>query len=160
MSVLKLKPPTRHAHYRPIDEETGFEVSGDFERFSQKNDAFSRSTWDELLKSKKAANFFQGYVMQHAKARKGEGYQFLDYALRNAAWHVATTFRQIQPGRGEGFQDFFTSHEEGWGEEVYIGSPEEASLRGGLITKEKFYRIVSRMPESPYKKYLVEAGNE
>jgi len=128
MSIIKLETRTPHAHYRPIDDETGFEVSRDFERFSQKNDAFSRSTWDEALKSKKAANFFQGYVMRLAKPRKGEGYQFLDYALRNAAWHIATTLRQIKPGRGEGFQDFFTSHEEGWGEAVDVGSPEEASL--------------------------------
>jgi len=120
-----VQEPNRN--FRAIDSATGFRISDDFERFSQKNDAFSRSTWDPVLQSKKATNFFQAYLMPHSKPRKGEGYQHLDYALRNAAWHMATTIRQIAPGRGEGFQDYFTAHEEGWNEEVDVGNPEQAS---------------------------------
>ncbi|NIB38441.1 reductive dehalogenase [Pseudomaricurvus alkylphenolicus] len=116
-----------NSNFRAIDEETGFVIGEDFVRFEQKNDAFSRSTWDEELKSKRAENFFQAYLMPNAKPRKGEGYQHLDYALRNAAWHMATSLRQFSPGRGEGFQDMFTIHEQGWSEKVEVGSSEEAA---------------------------------
>ncbi|EED36883.1 reductive dehalogenase [Luminiphilus syltensis NOR5-1B] len=115
------------SHARPIDKETGFKVGADFQRFSQKNDAFARSTWDAPLQGKRASNFFQAYLMPHAKPRKGEGYQHLDYALRNAAWHMATMLRQFAPGRSEGFQDLYSIHEEGWHEKVETGTPEETT---------------------------------
>ena len=118
---------TAHMNQRPIDNETGIVVGEDFERFRQMNDAFARSAWDPVLKTRKAENFLRGYQMPLSRPRKGEGYGHLDYALRNAAWHIANTLSQHVPERNEGFTGCYTIHEEGWNEAVDVGTPDQAS---------------------------------
>jgi reductive dehalogenase len=118
--------PDKH----PLDKEAGFEVSENFKRFSQKNEVFCRTAWDDELKSKKAADFFQGYIMPKARARRADGFTQKDYSLRNAAWHMATFLRMQKlesESRSEGFQDYFTLYEEGWPEKFPVGTPADAA---------------------------------
>jgi ferredoxin len=117
-------------NYRPIDEQTGFDVSPAFRRFDQRDEIYCRSLWDDAVKSKKAAAFFDGYFMPHAKSRKSDGFNQRDYALRNAAWHVTNVLRDVHresKGRKEGFFDHFTSHDEGGPEPFPFDSKEQAS---------------------------------
>lgn len=101
---------------RPIDALTGFKVGTTFKRFEQRDEIYCRSLWDDAIKSEKADAFFDGYYMPHAKARKSDGFNQRDYALRNAAWHVTNILRDARrdtDGRKEGFFDHFTLHDEG-----------------------------------------------
>ncbi|MBL4803193.1 MAG: hypothetical protein JKY45_15010 [Emcibacter sp.] len=86
---------------REIDELTGFEILETFEKFSQRDDVFCRALWDDEVASKKTKDFYQGYFMPNAKARKSDGFSQRDYALRNAAWHVCNVLREQRrpPGR-------------------------------------------------------------
>lgn len=122
---------------KPIDELTLVEVGDDFEPFEQKFDIYCRSLWDPKIQSKKAAKFFDGYYMPHAKARKADGFNQRDYALRNAAWHVNNVIRDIEKSgefrkekpneiRKEGYWDYYASHDEGWHEPYAYESPAEA----------------------------------
>ena len=70
---------------KPIDEKTGFDVNDDFERFDQRYDIYCRSDWDPEIQSKNAREFFAGYYMPNARARKTDGFRQVDYALRNAS---------------------------------------------------------------------------
>ena len=57
--------------------------------------------------------------MPKAKARKADGYNLRDYALRNAAWHSTKAFGSLkteEEGRIEGVTDVFTLHSPGWHE--------------------------------------------
>ena len=115
---------------RPIDERTGFDVNEDFERFDQRNEIYCRSEWDPEIKSKRAAAFFQGHYMPHARARKADGFSQRDYALRNATWHVTNVLRDVrreEDDRKEGFFDTFTSHAEGWPEPYPFESAQAAT---------------------------------
>ncbi|WP_339860875.1 reductive dehalogenase domain-containing protein [Paremcibacter congregatus] len=114
-------------HRREIDELTGVEVLETFEKFNQRDDVFCRALWDEGVSSQKVIDFYQGYYMPHAKARKSDGFSQRDYALRNAAWHVCNVLREQKEGRREGFHDHFTSHEEGWPEPYAFESAQQAS---------------------------------
>ena len=122
---------------KPVDEKTGFDVNKDFERFDQRNEIYCRSEWDPEIKSDKAAAFFKGHYMPHARARKADGFGQLDYALRNATWHVTNVIRDLrreQDDRKEGFFDTFTAHDEGWPEPYPFESKAEATnnLRTGF----------------------------
>ena len=115
---------------RPIDRETGFDIDETYERFDQRNEIYCRSEWDPLVQSKKAAEFFSGHYMPNARARKADGFSQLDYALRNASWHVTNVLRDIRrksDDRKEGFFDTFTAHDEGWPEPYPFESPEDAT---------------------------------
>ena len=101
---------------KPIDQKTGFDISDNFERFDQRNAIYCRSEWDPEIQTKKATAFFQGHYMPHARARKADGFSQLDYALRNASWHVTNVLRDIRresDDRKEGFFDTFTAHDDG-----------------------------------------------
>ena len=105
--------------HRPIDAETGFDIRDGFARFPQRLNIFSRSYWDPEVKSAKATAFYEGYFMPKAKARKADGYNLRDYALRNAAWHFTKAFGSLktdEEGRIEGVTDVFTLHSPGWHE--------------------------------------------
>jgi len=93
----------------------GIEIGPDFVRFNQRDDVFSRADWDPEIAGPKADAFYHGYFMEGARARNVEGFRQRDYALRNAAWHVADVFSDIRraDGRHEGFTDLFTLHREG-----------------------------------------------
>ncbi|MDA1057376.1 MAG: reductive dehalogenase [Proteobacteria bacterium] len=127
----KLQPPGHnHPARKPIDEATGFVVLDDFERFSQRDDVFCRSSWDPEVASDKVAAFYRGHDMPHAKARGADGFGQRDYALRNASWHLTHALRdpgQIGDGRSEGFLNLFSLHGDGWPESFPYASPHEAS---------------------------------
>jgi len=115
---------------KPIDDKTGFDISEEFERFDQRNEIYCRSEWDPEIKSNKAAAFFRGHYMPHARARKADGFGQTDYALRNASWHVTNVIRDLRrekDDRKEGFFDTFTAHDEGWPEPYEFESVEAAT---------------------------------
>jgi len=115
---------------KPIDAKTGFDITGEFERFDQRYDIFRRSDWDPEIQSGKARDFFAGHHMPNARARKADGFRQVDYALRNASWHVSNVIRDLSSDsedRKEGFLDTFTAHEEGWPEPYPFESLEDAT---------------------------------
>jgi reductive dehalogenase len=131
LSVLILDDDAPAGHnQRPIDRQTGFEIDDSFERFDQRNEIYCRSEWDPEIQSDKATEFFRGHYMPHARARKADGFNQLDYALRNASWHVTNVLRDIRrksDDRKEGFFDIFTALEEGWPEPYPFESPRAAT---------------------------------
>ena len=50
---------------KSIDEQTGFDINDDFERFDQRNEIYCRSEWDPEIKSKNARDFFAGHHMPY-----------------------------------------------------------------------------------------------
>ena len=98
-------PSNTPDHNRPGDAEAGIEVTAEFERFSQRNDVFSRAMWDDTVRSKHTDGFFNSYRMQ-ATPRRSNGFSQRDFALRNAAWLISDvmTDRHAAQGRREGFQ--------------------------------------------------------
>jgi reductive dehalogenase len=111
------------------DEDARFEVTENFERFSQKRDIFSRSFWDSRVRSKESDKFYESYRLPLEEWRHVDGYHQKDFALRNAGWHVADFFaeRLLDSDRREGFLDFLTAHRRGASEQRKIESPDEAS---------------------------------
>jgi epoxyqueuosine reductase len=87
------------------DRAAGFDISRDFQPFSQMNDMFTRSGWDPSVRTKDSAAFFASYRMD-AAPRRGEGFSQRDFALRNAAWSVSDIIsnRSADAGNREGFQ--------------------------------------------------------
>jgi len=78
------------------DAAAGIEISDAFERFTQRNDIFTRAFWDPKVKSKHTDKFFASYRME-AAPRRGDGFTQRDFALRNAAWLIS---RQRRDPRG------------------------------------------------------------
>ena len=120
---MKNSPPPSES----TDEEAGFRISERFRRFSQKNDIFSRSFWDPTVRSSKTDKFYESYRRPLKEWRKVDGYHQRDFALRNAAWHVADLFaeRLEDEGRREGFLDFLTAQRDGADSKREIESPRE-----------------------------------
>ena len=85
---------------RAIDDLTGFQVGPDFQRFEQRDEIYCRAEWDKEIGTKKALDFFKGYFMPNARARKADGFSQRDYALRNAAWRVTNVLRDITREKG------------------------------------------------------------
>ena len=98
-------PSNTQGHTRPGDAKAGIEVTGEFKRFTQRNDVFSRAMWDDAVRSKHSDKFFNSYRME-ASPRRGEGFGMRDFALRNASWLISDvmTNRYADQGRREGFQ--------------------------------------------------------
>ncbi|MFC3616039.1 4Fe-4S double cluster binding domain-containing protein [Lutimaribacter marinistellae] len=94
---------------RPEDKAAGIEVTEDFERFSQRNDVFSRAMWDDRVRTTRSDAFFASYRME-ATPRRGDGFSQRDFALRNAAWLISdmVSERSASEGRREGFQSPIT----------------------------------------------------
>ena len=67
------------------DHGPGYEVTADFERFSQKYDVFRRSFWDDRVRTPKAEVFYRTYRETLDRWRKADGFTQRDYALRNAS---------------------------------------------------------------------------
>ncbi|HEX9652752.1 MAG TPA: reductive dehalogenase [bacterium] len=94
-----------------IDDAAGFAVLPDFERFKQANDMFNRTLWDSSVQSKKAKAFFEAYTGGQTPIRKMSGFALKDYALRNAAWHLAdftAGLKEETEDRREGFLDSYS----------------------------------------------------
>ncbi|WP_164661024.1 4Fe-4S double cluster binding domain-containing protein [Tropicibacter sp. Alg240-R139] len=98
-------PSNRDTPQKANDAAAGIDVTEDFERFTQRNDVFTRAMWDNRVKSKHTAKFFASYRME-ATPRRGDGFTQKDFALRNAAWLISDvmTNRFADQGRREGFQ--------------------------------------------------------
>ena len=122
-------------HSRPIDAQTGVDVTDAFERFDQKFEIYCRSLWDDRIASEQAEAFFAGYYMPNARARRTDGFSLKDYALRNAAWHVSNVLRDVEAAgefrretqgqrRKEGFWDYYSSHDQGWPEPMPADDPQ------------------------------------
>lgn len=105
-----------------------FEVLDDFERFSQVDDVFSRSWWDPAIRSPNSERFYATYRRPLSQWRNAKGFTQRDYALRNAAWHVADLFaEQHEPARRDGFLDPLSQLRDGASERVEPASPEQAA---------------------------------
>lgn len=87
------------------DAAAGIEVTDDFERFTQRNDMFTRAFWDERVRTSTTDAFFASYRME-ATPRRGDGFSQKDFALRNAAWLISDVVsnRSADQGVREGFQ--------------------------------------------------------
>ena len=111
------------------DAEAGFEVLESFERFSQKDDIYSRAFWDPTIRSEKTDRFFETYRTPLKVWKSADGFTQRDYALRNASWHLPDIFAELKEdqNRREGFLDSFTVHREGPDEQVPVDSPEAMS---------------------------------
>ena len=90
---------------RDEDAAAGIEITDEFERFTQRNDVFTRAFWDDTVRTKQTDGFFASYRMQ-ATPRRGDGFTQRDFALHNASWLISDvmTDRQVDQGRREGFQ--------------------------------------------------------
>lgn len=95
----------RNSHTHPDDSAAGIEVTPEFERFTQRNDIFTRAFWDDSVRTAKTDAFFASYRME-AAPRRGDGFGQRDFALRNASWLISDviTNRSAETGKREGFQ--------------------------------------------------------
>lgn len=111
------------------DAEADFDVLEHFERFSQKNDIYSRAFWDSAVHSERTDRFFETYRTPLKKWKTAEGFRQKDYALRNASWHLPDIFAELKENenRREGFLDAFTVHRPGPEDRVPVDSPEDMS---------------------------------
>jgi len=111
------------------DEDAGFEVLEHFERFSQRDDIYSRAFWDPKIRSERTDRFFETYRTPLKKWKTAEGFRQKDYALRNASWHLPDIFAELKESenRREGFLDPFTVHREGPEDRVPVESSREMS---------------------------------
>ena len=87
------------------DKLVGFEITEDFEQFNQINDIFSRAFWDETIMSKDTEAFFDSY-RSNFTAKRVDGFNQKDFALRNASWLISDLIsnRGSKEGMREGFQ--------------------------------------------------------
>ncbi len=104
-------------------------VHEDFERFNQRYDIFSRSFWDPQVRSDASDLFYDTYRKPLANWRKTDGYTQRDYALRNAAWHVADIFAELKENedRREGYLDELTVLRDPAATQAPLGSPTETT---------------------------------
>ena len=118
---------TRDAGSAVSDEEAGFDIREDFERFSQRDDIFCRSFWDPEVRTHRSDMFYETYRTPKLTWRSVDGFTQRDYALRNASWHVTDIFAELREGddRREGFLDPYTAVREGPGSQPPEASPEE-----------------------------------
>jgi reductive dehalogenase len=109
--------------------DRGYEVLDDFERFSQVDDVFSRSFWDDGIRSEQSNRFYATYRRPLTRWRKANGFTQRDYALRNASWHVSDVFTEMyeDQGRRDGFLDPLSMLRDGADERLEPTSPEEAA---------------------------------
>jgi len=102
--------PPAPGHNNPPDTAAqdalaGIVTTGEFTRFRQRDDVFTRAFWDDSVRSRHTDGFFASYRAD-AAPRTGEGFQQKDFALRNAAWLVSDIIsnRSAHEGVREGFQ--------------------------------------------------------
>ncbi len=93
------------ARFGESDRACGFDITRDFQPFSQINDVFNRAFWDSSVRSEDTDGFFKSYG-RGAKPRKGQGFSQKDFALRNASWIISDLISGRGSDRGlrEGFQ--------------------------------------------------------
>jgi epoxyqueuosine reductase QueG len=110
------------------DPAAGIETTPEFERFSQKNDIFTRAFWDKTVQTQKTDAFFASYRME-AIPRRGDGFSQKDFALRNASWLISDIMadRFSSDGRREGFQAPLSNDTPIADQKVKFKSPAQAS---------------------------------
>ncbi|MFT5799510.1 MAG: epoxyqueuosine reductase [Candidatus Azotimanducaceae bacterium] len=118
------------------DTAAGIEVTDEFERFTQRNDVFTRAFWDEKVRTKQTDGFFASYRME-ATPRRGDGFTQRDFALRNASWLISDviTNRHADQGRREGFQAPISYDTPVAPEQVEIDDPSEMSNEIKRVSK-------------------------
>lgn len=123
-------------HLRDSDRAAGFEVTPEFQRFSQMNDVFTRAFWDPKVKSTDTDAFFASYRME-AAPRRGAGFTQKDFALRNAAWLISDIIseRSADTGLREGFQGAIRDDTPIAPERAELGSPEAEAAEVKSIAK-------------------------
>ncbi len=91
--------------YAESDAAAGIETTADFTPFRQIDDVFTRAFRDERVRTEATDAFFHSYRADFT-ARRGDGFNQRDFALRNASWLISDliTDRHIEQGRREGFQ--------------------------------------------------------
>ncbi|NJN83150.1 MAG: reductive dehalogenase [Caldilineaceae bacterium] len=111
------------------DQDAGFDIQENFQRFSQRDDVFNRSLWDPAIHSEKTVRFYETYAKPLAAWRKVDGYTQRDYALRNASWHVTDLFAEFREGddRREGFLDEYSVQRDVAAERLEVESTAEMS---------------------------------
>lgn len=112
------------------DSDARFDVDeAAFERFSQVDDVFRRSVWDDRIRDDKVDQFYETYQRPLAGWRKARGFRHRDYALRNAAWRIPDHFDSTGVGddRRDGFLDPLSQLVDSAEERFEAGTPEEAS---------------------------------
>ncbi|MDG2114082.1 MAG: EAL domain-containing protein, partial [Actinomycetota bacterium] len=112
------------------DLDAGFDIDPKtFRRFSQVDDVFSRSFWDDRIRDDKTDTFYATYRRPLEQWRKARGFRRRDYALRNAAWHVADIFAELREDedRRDGFLDPLSVLRDASDEKAEVGDPETAS---------------------------------
>lgn len=111
------------------DCDAGFDIGADFERFSQIDDVFSRSRGDTELRTGAADRFYSTYRRPLADWRAAKGFRQLDYAFRNATWHVADVFAEMHESddRRDGFLDPLSMLRDGAAGRHAVGTPTEAA---------------------------------
>ncbi|MDH3678324.1 MAG: reductive dehalogenase [Acidimicrobiia bacterium] len=114
---------------RDDDRRAGFEVLDDFERFSQVDDVFSRSFWDDTVRDERSDRFYATYRRPLSEWRTANGFTQRDYALRNASWQVSDVFTEMyeDQGRRDGFLDPLSMLRDGPDERLVPDSPEESA---------------------------------
>ena len=122
---------------RPYDEDCGFEIEENFQRFNACNDTFARAQWDENVRSEKAINWFKSMFTQGLGVRKTEGYTAKDFAARNAAWVGANLLieRKLREDRHDGFLDDLSPYAPPAAEKVPVEDPAEMSLELKQVSK-------------------------
>ena len=121
--------PSDWERFKESDAEAGFEISENFERFSQHDDIFNRAWWDEAVVSKDVKAFYD--AQRYPKPRRGEGFSQWDWALVNSAWSVARDYamRGLKDGEREGFLDPFKSFLPKAEIQADLPSPEDTTAR-------------------------------
>jgi len=112
------------------DGAAGFDVDpASFERFSQVDDVFNRAFWDDEVRSDQTDRFYAGYREPLKDWRKARGFRRADYALRNAAWHVADIFAELREDddRRDGFLDPLSILRDASDEREDLGGPDAAT---------------------------------
>lgn len=119
------------------EPDLGFEVLDDFERFSQVNDVFSRSFWDERIRTGQSDRFYATYRRPLDNWRKANGFTQRDYALRNASWHVSDVFTEMyeDQDRRDGFLDPLSMLRDGASEKLPPESPQTGADDVKLVGK-------------------------
>jgi len=108
------------------DKAAGFDITPEFQRFSQMDDMFTRAFWDDEVQSEDTDAFFASYRME-AAPRRGSGFSQRDFALRNASWIVSdiVSGRGAERGAREGFQAPIANDTPVAAVQAELGSPQQ-----------------------------------
>lgn len=119
------------------DKEAGFEITENFQRFSQRDDVFSRVWWDKDITVKNFQDFYDS-MWSEAVLKRGDGFAQKDCALRNAAWSTAYQFAERnleEKGIREGFLDPFEPYRPVAKNKLEITDPSAMSVEIKKVAK-------------------------